>query len=99
MKERDAFAFGADARNVIDHLDPFAATPFECSIQVVDGEADVVNAGPAFGDELGDRRVGALRGGLEELDQRVTSAKAGDVSSIEVVEQLFGKSKQVAIKR
>ena len=88
MQERDAFAFGTDARNVIDQFDPFAAATFECSIQVVDGKADVVNAGPAFGDELGDRRIGAF--GFEELDEGVTGAKTGDASTISVVDTCFG---------
>ena len=72
MQKRDAFAFGTDAGSVIDESDPFAAAAVECSIQIVDGEADVMDAGPAFGDELGNGRIGSLS--LEQLDQGVAGA-------------------------
>jgi hypothetical protein len=97
MQERDAFAFSTDPWNVIDQSDPFAAAAFECSIQVVDSEADVVNAGPPFGDELANGGVGTFR--FEEFDNGLTSTKTRDASSIGIVELFFGKVKQVAIER
>ena len=64
--------------------------------QVVDGEADVMNAGAAPGDELADRRVRGLR--LEQLDQGVTGLESGDSCPIGVVERYFGQPQEVPIE-
>ena len=95
MQERDAFAFSTDAGDIIDQLDPFAAAAVQCSIQIVHGKTDVMDARTTFGEEFGDRRIALLR--LEKLDQGITSAKTGNASTVGVVEGLFGKVEQVAI--
>ena len=49
-------------------------------VKVVGGEAEVVDPGPALGEETGDRRVG--RGGLEELDLRLAAGDHGDAHAL-----------------
>ena len=96
MEESDAFALRAEPGNVIDQSDTCTTTPFQCTVQVIDGEADVVNAGTALGDELRNGRIGGV--GLQKLDKRVTRAESGDAGAIGVIELSFGESEQVAVK-
>ena len=97
MEKGDAFALGAEPGGVIDQSKACTATPIQCSVQIIDGEANVVNAGPAFGDELAD---GRFRGfGLEELHKRVARAETGDPGSLGIVQRLFGQAEKVAIER
>jgi hypothetical protein len=48
VQERDSFSLGANSGLLVDEPEPRCAAPLECAIQVVDGEADVVNAGSSF---------------------------------------------------
>ena len=96
MEKGDGFALGAEPRFVIDQANTCTTTAFQCSVQIIDGEADVVNAGTAFGDELADRRLG--RFGLEELDERVARAQTGDTSTIGIVQRLLGHAEQIAVE-
>jgi hypothetical protein len=96
MEKRDAFAFGAEPGLVIDQSQACTTTPFQCSVQIIDSEADVVNAGTAFGDELADGRLGGF--GLQQLHERLARAQTGDPGTIGIVQGLFGDTEQVAIK-
>ena len=60
VEERDTFPFGADAGCLVDEANSGGAAASEGTVEVVDGEADVMDAGATFGDELADRRVGTL---------------------------------------
>src|SRR5687767_4089386 len=97
MQESDAFAFRAETGNVIDQSDTCTTTAFQCTVQVIDGEADVVNAGTAFGDELRNGRIGGV--GLEELDERVTRGESGDAGAIGIIELNLCETEQVAVER
>jgi hypothetical protein len=97
MQKRDAFVFGAHAGHLIDQTNTCTTATIECSVQIIDGEADVVNAGSAFRDELADRGVRLPR--FEEFDKRVACAEAGDPRTIGIVERYGGKSENVAVKR
>src|SRR5205823_5020112 len=96
VKKGDAFPIGAGARHVVDELDARAPAAVEGRVQVIDGEADVMNAGTAFGDELADRRVGLF--GFEQLHERVSRTHGGDAGAVGVVEGLLRKSQQVTIE-
>ena len=54
MEERDAFLFRADAGGLVDEANAGGSTTLQCGIEVVDGEANVMNPGAAFGDEPAD---------------------------------------------
>src|SRR5687767_2215526 len=97
MEKSDSFAFGPHPWGLVDQTDPCAATPLQCSVQIINGEADVVYAGTAFGDELCDWRIGGFR--LEQLHQRVSGTKPSDASSVGVFERLTRQPEQVAIQR
>ena len=72
MQKCNAFAFGAQAGNVVYQLDACPATPFEGAGQIIDSKADVMDSGTAFRDELADGTAWGF--GLQQLDERVTSA-------------------------
>lgn len=54
MEERDTFPLGPEPGGFVDEAEAGIPTAPERTVQVVDGEADVMDAGAAFGDELAD---------------------------------------------
>ena len=54
MQESDGLAFGANSRLLVDETDSRGAAPFEYVGEIIDGEADVMDAGTALGDEFAD---------------------------------------------
>src|SRR5688500_3908180 len=61
VQKGDALPFGPNARDLIDQSDPGVSAARERGLEVVDAEADVMNAGSALRDEATDRRLRALR--------------------------------------
>ncbi len=96
MQESDAFALGTDARHVIDEPDTCTAAAFQCSVQIINSETDVVNAGTSLGDEPGDWRLGRFR--LEQLHERVATPESGDPGTVSVIERLFREVQQIAVE-
>ena len=91
MEERDTFPFRAEPRRLVDQSKASLAAPCEGTVEVVDREADVMDARTAFGDELADGRVRVL--GLEQLDECVTRGNAGEQVAVEwqdLVERTHG---------
>jgi len=73
VEERDTFPFRAEARALVDEADSSGAAASEGTVEIVDGKADVMDAGPTFGDELADRRIGSF--GFEQLDEDSPAAR------------------------
>ena len=96
MEERDTFPFRTEARCLVDEADTRGAAAIEGTVEVVDGEADVMDAWATFGDELADRRVGMF--GLEQLDEGITGREAGDPGTIGIVERHLGKAEEIAVE-
>lgn len=96
MEEGNALSFGTKPRGFVDEPDAGGSASTERAFDVVDGEADVVNARSAFGDELAD--WGVVRACLEQLDQGVAGREARDVRAIGVVEGNVGKLEDVAVE-
>ena len=94
MEKRDALAFCAHAWRLIDQTEAGVTTATECSVKVVDGEADVMDSSAAPGDELPDRRVRAI--GLEELDERLSGLQSRDSGAVGVLEVRIWQSKDVS---
>src|SRR5688500_19489278 len=80
----DSVSFGSNLRLFIDENDPGGTTPIESRVEVVHGEAEVVNPRSTARDEPSDRGVGGFR--LEQLDERVAGLVARDPSTIGVGE-------------
>ena len=94
MEKGDTLSFGAAARRLVDETDASAAAPFEDGIEIVDDEADVMDAGPALGDELADRRV--ISAGFEQLHERVAGGETGNARTVSVGERHVGHAEDVA---
>src|SRR5882762_6887011 len=75
VQERDPRVADPRARLGIDQLDPGVAQLGEYVIDVPDGVRDVVQAGPALGEVLADRRIGVER--PEQLDVTVADVEQG----------------------
>ena len=75
MEESDSFSFGAKSWRFVDQPDTGRAAFLECPVEIVHGEANVVNSGPASRDEFCDWSVVAVR--LEQLNQRVAGFNSG----------------------
>jgi hypothetical protein len=96
MEEGNRLPLGANARRFVDEANAGGATALEGSAEVVDEEADVMDAGPASLHEAVDG--GARLPGLEKLDQRLARPVAGDRGAVRIVEGYFGEAEDVAIK-
>jgi hypothetical protein len=96
MEEGDTFPFRAQAGRLIDEADSSGAAAGEGTVEIVDGEADVMDAGPTFGDELADRRIRMF--GFEQLDEGFTGREAGDPGTICIVESDLGHAEQIAVE-
>ena len=75
---------------------PAADSVSSVAVEVVHGEADMMNAGPAPGDEPGDRRV--VLAGFEQFHQRIAGGEPGDGGAVGVVERHLGHAEHVAVE-
>lgn len=82
MQECDSLSFCSDAGRLVDQSDSSGTTLRERLIEVIDGEADVVDPGSPPRDEAADR--GILIHCLEELDEGPPSVEPRDVRSVHV---------------
>ena len=96
MEERDTFPLGAEPGRLVDEPETCRPASRERTVQVVDGEADVMDAGAAFGDELADGGFGVQ--GLEQLDEGVAGIETSDASTVGVVERDLGETEQIAVE-
>ena len=55
MQKRDPFLLGADAGGLVNKANAGRTTPLEDGVEVVDGEAEVMDSGPTLGYKSADR--------------------------------------------
>ena len=96
MQEGDALAFGAQARSFVDQRDIRRSAARERRVEVVDGEADVMDAGSSLLEELRDRRSRVLR--FEQFYECVAGREAGNAGAVAVVERRVGQAEHVAVE-
>jgi hypothetical protein len=97
VEKSDSFSLRSNTRRLIDQLDPPRTAASEGAVQILDGEADVMYAWSATVDESRDRGVGGVR--LEQLDERIAGRKAGDVSTVRILERMIVEAKEISIER
>lgn len=97
MQERDPLSFSSETRLLVDQSNSGSTAPLERRIQVVDGEANVMNSGSALCHEFPNRRFVGL--GLEEFDQGFACRQSGDSSPIGIVERHLRHGEDVSIER
>src|SRR5512140_2984473 len=97
MEKRDTFPLGTDARGLVDEAEAGGPTARERTVEVVHGEADVMDARAASGDEFADGRVRGI--GFEELDEGLAGFEPGDLRTVRVVEVDLVQAEQVAVER
>lgn len=97
MEKSDPLAFGANSRRRIDESNARSATALERRVEVVDGEADMMQPGPAFFDKLRDRRIGRFR--FEQFNERIAGEKSGDVSAVGIFQGRFLEAKDITVER
>src|SRR6185437_645093 len=76
MHERDAPAAGAAPRHLVDETIASRPAALERTVQIRHAVADMMDAGPAFGEKLRHRSVRIAR--LEELDVDVAQRQGDD---------------------
>jgi hypothetical protein len=76
VQEGDPLSLGANARRLVDQAKPGGTAAIQHGIEVVHGEADVMDAGAAARDELSDGGLGSVR--LEQLDEGLAGLEADD---------------------
>lgn len=93
VQEGDTLAFGSPTGFQIDRSHACSSTTRQDVVNVIDREAQVMDAWAALLDELGDRR--SVGGRLEQFDQRTTGCVAGDAGTVGVGERDVGESEDV----
>ena len=97
MQEGDSLAFGSDTRFAVYELKPGVATTLECRVQIVDGEAYVMNPGAPPGDEPGNRRRRIVR--FQKLHQWLSCLQAHDPRAISVIERGLLQAENISEER
>ena len=80
MDERDTPAAGAPSRYLVHQTIPFRSAAFERAVEIRHTVADVMDPGPAGGEEFRDR-PGRISG-LEELDLDVAERQTDDARAV-----------------
>ncbi len=97
MKKGDSLSLRANARLVIDDLDAGAPAALEHCVQVVDREADVMDARSAFGYKARDWRCRVSR--LEKLNEWLAGAQANDARAVRIIEGNLAQTQYIPKKR
>ena len=97
VEERDALALRTGAGRLVDEPDAGGAAARQGGVQILDGEADVMDAGAALREEPGDGRVRGL--GLEQLDERVAGLESGNAGTIRIIEPHLGHAEDIPVER
>lgn len=85
VDERDPFAFGANARGLVDQPKPDGPAAFKCGIEVIDGKTDMMESWTTLLEEPTDRAIGIV--GFEQLDKGVAGRNRGYGSAVSIVER------------
>jgi len=96
MQEGDPLPFGPEAWVLVDEADAGGATAGEGALQVVNGEADVMDSGPALGDEFPDGGIGDV--GLQEFDEGLAGGQSDDPGPVGVIERHLGHPEHLSIE-
>ena len=96
MQERNPFSFRSQTWFGVDQAKSSVAAFLQRAVQVIDGEADVVDSRSTLFQELSDRRVGFIR--FEELDERLPCLEAIDPGPVAISQLSLGHSEDIAIE-
>ncbi len=99
MNERDQRAFGSSARFLVHEADAFRFQHRERRPKILDAQRDVVQAGSAPLDVLGDRRVRG--GGFEQFERRFANRNEMRAHALRpnLLRRIDVQTKGVAIER
>ena len=96
MHEGNALPLRPNAGRLVDQADSGGAAAIQGAVQICRRKADVMYAGAASVDEFSDRRVRGCR--LEQLDQSVAGAQAGNGGAVGVVERHNWQAEHIAVE-
>ena len=97
MEKRDSFSFRPDPRDIVDELNSRPAAALEGAIQIVDGEADVMQARASLRHEAADRRIGVRC--FQQLHERASGIETRYARAIRVIQLDLVETKDVTKKR
>lgn len=97
MQEGDSLSLGTQSGRLVNETDAGLATAVQRVVQVVHGEADVMDSGPAPCDEARDWRFGRL--GLQQFDQWFTGGQSHDSCSVGVIQWQLRHAEDVTVER
>ncbi len=96
MQESNPFALRANARSLVDELNPRLPASLERPVQVVYRKADVVDSRAAAGNEPADRGIRVVC--LQQLHQRLTGRKPHYARPIGIIELYSLEPEHIAKK-
>lgn len=97
MQESNSLALRADARDAVNQLGPRGAAALEGCVQIIHGEANVMDGGASPGDEPPNRRIRLLR--LEQLDNRASGVQSGYPRAVGVGQIDLGHPQYFPVER
>ena len=97
VEKGDSLSLRSNARSVIDQAYAFVPATGEGVVQIFNGKANVMDAGPASLEKFRDRRIGRKR--LEQLDELWSGGKASDASTVGILERMIVEADQITIER
>ena len=97
MEEGDSFSFSAHPRDVVDELNSRAAAALERSIQIVDREADVMQASASLRHEAADGRAGVCC--FQQLHERPSGVEPRYARAVRIIQLDLLQAQDVTKKR
>src|SRR5687768_12276696 len=94
MQEGDSLPLRSKARRLIDELDACGTTAIQRPVQIIDGEADVMNPGPAPREVFPNRSIRSRW--LEQLDETLSGRDGLDAGPVGVGQLYRRHSEHVA---
>ena len=82
MKKGNPLSLGSYAGDVVNQPDARSAATLQSCVQIVHGEADMVDRGASLRDKSSDRRIRRL--GLQQLHYRPSGVQSDDSRSVRV---------------
>ena len=96
MQKGDPLALCTKSGNFVDETDASRFAARQRTVDIINGETDVMDSRTASGDELANRGIGSP--GFEEFDQGLSGCEAGDTRAIGVIERNIRHAEDVAVE-
>jgi len=96
VEKGDPLSLGPEARCLVDELDAMRLTTGEGAVEILNREANVMDAGAALPEELPNGGFGLVW--FQQFDQRFPGDESHDARTIGVIERGLGHAEDIAVE-